>query len=90
MTEHHTIPVASQYQGLFPVKLSSHLVSWQRSTFEDYIAVPHTKTIVELELAHENDLYFVAGMERGTGEKLGFTIAPDMIGYPHKIFLIFP
>ena len=66
-TEHHTIPVASQYQGLFPAKLSSYLVTWQRSTYEDYTAVPYTKTIVELELAHENDLYFIAGMERGTG-----------------------
>ena len=29
--------------------------------------MPCTKTIVDLELANETDLYFVAGFERGTG-----------------------
>ena len=30
--------------------------------------MPYTKRIVDLELAHETDLYFVAGLERGTGK----------------------
>lgn len=76
--EHHTIPVASEYQRLFPAKLSSQLLSWQRSTYEDYIAVPYTKRIVDLELAHETDLYFVAGLERGTAKLTArIVVAPD-------------
>jgi THO complex subunit 5 len=54
--------------AMFPVKLTSQLKSWQRSTYEEFIETPYTQTVVSQGLASESDLYFTAVIERGTGK----------------------
>ncbi|KAK3587348.1 hypothetical protein CHS0354_036514 [Potamilus streckersoni] len=79
--ERHTVAVAGEYQSLFPVKLQSQVVIWQRSTFEDFVAAPYTRSIVEAGLAKDNDMFFIAVIERGTAKLTArIVVAPD---YPN-------
>ncbi|XP_045172199.2 THO complex subunit 5 homolog [Mercenaria mercenaria] len=76
--ERNSIPVSSECMGMFPVKLSGHLKSWQRSTYEEFIETPYTQTVVSQGLARELDLYFTAVIERGTAKlTASIVVAPD-------------
>uniref|UniRef100_A0A8C6XF34 THO complex subunit 5 n=1 Tax=Naja naja TaxID=35670 RepID=A0A8C6XF34_NAJNA len=66
--EHGILPVSPESQHLFPVKIVSHLVKWTSITYEDYLELPYTKDMVESGLAEDTHLYYLALIERGTGE----------------------
>lgn len=76
--ERNSIPVSSESIGMFPVKLSSRLKSWQRSTYEEFIETSYTQTVISHGLARECDLYFTAVIERGTAKMTAhIVVAPD-------------
>ncbi|KFO19727.1 THO complex subunit 5 like protein [Fukomys damarensis] len=66
--EHGIVPVTSDCQYLFPAKVISHLVKWVTVAHEDYIELHFTKDIVEAGLAGDNNLYYMALIERGTAK----------------------
>ena len=67
-SEKKHIPVSSEYQNLFPVKISSQLTSWQRSTYEEFIETAYTQMVVDAGFVRESDLFFTASVERGHGK----------------------
>ncbi|KAL4224020.1 THO complex subunit 5 [Mactra antiquata] len=76
--EHNNVPVTSEYIGMFPVKLSSHLKSWQRSTYEEYTESPFTQGKVTQGIGCQSDLFFKTVIERGSGKLEAYVvIAPD-------------
>ncbi|ESO84659.1 hypothetical protein LOTGIDRAFT_236170 [Lottia gigantea] len=66
--ERNTIPVSSNLIDMFPAKISSRLISWKRSTYEDFCSLDYTRNIIEGSLVSETDIYFVATMERGSAK----------------------
>ncbi|XP_043924401.1 THO complex subunit 5 homolog isoform X1 [Protopterus annectens] len=66
--EHGVVPVSSDSQHLFPVKIVSRLVRWSTITYEDFVVIPFTKHIVDAGLARPVDLFFRALIERGTAK----------------------
>ncbi|WAR03093.1 THOC5-like protein [Mya arenaria] len=76
--ERGTVPVSSKYQSLFPVKLSSSLKSWARSTYPDFLECPYTQRAIEARTAGEGDLYFRAVIERGSANLTAqIVVGPD-------------
>ncbi|KAG8145920.1 putative THO complex subunit 5-like protein [Naja naja] len=75
--EHGILPVSPESQHLFPVKIVSHLVKWTSITYEDYLELPYTKDMVESGLAEDTHLYYLALIERGTGELGSFSPAME-------------
>lgn len=62
------VVVDPEYQGLFPSKIVSRLTSWKRSTFEDFVALPHTQALVVDEVVEQSDIFFTAVIERGSAK----------------------
>ncbi|OWK14419.1 THOC5 [Cervus elaphus hippelaphus] len=65
--EHGIVPVTSDCHYLFPAKVVSRLVKWVTIAHEDYMELHFTKDIVEAGLAGDTNLYYMALVERGTG-----------------------
>ncbi|XP_052233955.1 LOW QUALITY PROTEIN: THO complex subunit 5 homolog [Dreissena polymorpha] len=72
--EHGSISVSSEYQKLFPVKLSSCLKSWVRSTYSEFVESPFTQPLVDMGIAGEEDLYFKASIERGSAKLVALVV----------------
>ncbi|XP_074640858.1 THO complex subunit 5 homolog A-like [Tubulanus polymorphus] len=84
--EKGNVSVSKEHQKLFPVKISSRVISWKRSTYEDYILLPYTKSIVEAKLVHEADMIFEASIERGSARlDAQIVLSPD---YPNQTPII--
>ncbi|KAK6190794.1 hypothetical protein SNE40_002582 [Patella caerulea] len=66
--EKNSIPVSSCLIDMFPVKVLSRLVSWKRSTYEDFRSLDYTKNITEGDMVSETDIFFTAVMERGSAK----------------------
>ncbi|XP_060699938.1 THO complex subunit 5 homolog isoform X1 [Hemiscyllium ocellatum] len=66
--EHSIVPISSECQHLFPVKVIARLIKWCAISYEDYVALPFTKHVVEAGMAQETDLFFSALIERGTAK----------------------
>ncbi|CAL9708300.1 unnamed protein product [Knipowitschia caucasica] len=64
--EHNIIPVSSECLNLVPAKIITRLARWTTTTYQDYLALPYTKHVIEAGLAKDNDLYFMGIVERGT------------------------
>ncbi|KAE8634083.1 hypothetical protein XENTR_v10002196 [Xenopus tropicalis] len=72
--EHGSIPVSLECQTLFPAKVISRLTKWNVITYEDYLALPYTKDVIECGLAKETDQYFYLLIERGTAKLNGVVV----------------
>lgn len=70
LLERGQVPVLVEYTHLTPAKISSRLVSWKRSTFDDFSALPYTQELINTGLANETDMYFLGMMERGSAKML--------------------
>ncbi|KAM4710497.1 THO complex subunit 5 isoform 2-T2 [Discoglossus pictus] len=66
--EHGCIPVSAECQHLFPSKVVSQLSRWNVLTYEDYLALPYTKDVVESGLAQDTHQYYFLLIERGTAK----------------------
>ncbi|XP_033747384.1 THO complex subunit 5 homolog isoform X2 [Pecten maximus] len=66
--ERGSIQVNKDYLPLFPAKIVARLVSWKRSTYEDFSVLPHARSAITAGLAGESDLYFTAIMERSSAK----------------------
>ncbi|XP_013387821.1 THO complex subunit 5 homolog A-like isoform X1 [Lingula anatina] len=76
--EHGSVPVSSEYMSLFPPKISSRLVSWRRSTYDDFAALPYCKHLIDSCLAKDSDLFFTTCAERGSAKlKVEVVVSPD-------------
>jgi len=60
------IPIPSECVSLYPVKVSSRLVQWKRSTFSDFIACSYTQRFIELDVVRSDSMYFTATLQRGS------------------------
>ncbi|KAG8455654.1 hypothetical protein GDO86_001733 [Hymenochirus boettgeri] len=72
--EHGSIPVSLECQNLFPTKIVSRLTRWSVTTYEDYLALPYTKDVVECGLALETHQYYSLLIERGTAKLQGAVV----------------
>ncbi|KAL4646504.1 hypothetical protein GN956_G9390 [Arapaima gigas] len=66
--EHSIVPVSSECQHLFPAKVVSRLARWTTITYQEYVELPFTQHVTRAGLAQDTDLFFLAVVERGTGE----------------------
>ncbi|XP_018596428.1 THO complex subunit 5 homolog isoform X2 [Scleropages formosus] len=66
--EHSIVPVSSECQHLFPAKVVSRLTRWTTITHQEYMDLPYTQHVTRAGLAQDTDLYFLAVVERGTGQ----------------------
>ncbi|KAK3083868.1 hypothetical protein FSP39_004365 [Pinctada imbricata] len=66
--ERMTVLINPEYMSMFPAKIVSKLSSWKRSTYEDFISLPHASAPISSGLAGPSDLYFTAVIERGTAK----------------------
>ena len=64
------VVVDPEYQALFPSKVVSRLLTWKRSTYEEFSALPHTEALLTDEIVEESDIFFTAVIERGSGWSL--------------------
>ncbi|MEE6511042.1 hypothetical protein FKM82_017225 [Ascaphus truei] len=66
--EHSSIPVTVECQHLFPAKVVSRLTKWNVIPYEDYLALPYTKDVVECGLVQDTHQYYFLLIERGTAK----------------------
>ncbi|XP_078523315.1 THO complex subunit 5 isoform X1 [Lissotriton helveticus] len=72
--EHGVVPVSSDSQHLFPVKVMSRLMRWNVLPFEDYLELPFTKPVVEAGLAEATHMYYSLLIERATAKLHGVVV----------------
>uniref|UniRef100_A0AAR2LC13 THO complex subunit 5 homolog n=1 Tax=Pygocentrus nattereri TaxID=42514 RepID=A0AAR2LC13_PYGNA len=66
--KHSIVPVSSECQHLFPAKVVSRLARWTMMSYQEFMELSFVQHVVKAGLMKETDLFFMATVERGTGE----------------------
>lgn len=68
-SERGVVPLSGAVVKKFPPKITSHLVSWKRVTYEDVSVLPHVSNLITAGLVKQNDMVFTAVLERRSGQQ---------------------
>nr|CAD7261591.1 unnamed protein product [Timema shepardi] len=68
--ENGSVVLPHNQRSLFPCKSSSSLSGWQRLTWEEYQAYPHTQPFVREEVVGRGDIFYSMVVSRGTAKLL--------------------